>query len=238
MFLRSRSPALLLLAAAVSSVSGGALPDAASAQAGPILEEVPDSIDPGASYLIYLHGAIIETAGRRPTSPAFGVYEYDRILEAFAGRGYHVISEARPAGTRVDAYAEKVAGQLRRLVAAGVPPGRIAVVGFSKGGMITIAASSRTGIGELRYVILAGCTSSILERDELALTGRILSIHEATDGIGRSCTPLFRRSPEARETKELRIETGDRHGAFYRPRSEWMEPLLGWLAAPAPPGVP
>ena len=55
-----------------------------------ILADVPAEIDPDARYLIYLHGAIIERAGVRPTHPQFGVYEYQQILEVFANRGFVV----------------------------------------------------------------------------------------------------------------------------------------------------
>src|SRR6185369_8324070 len=110
--------------------------------AGVVLSVLPKAIDPRGDYLIYLHGRIIEEEGPRPTSPRFGVYEYRQILDTFAGRGFTVVSEARPKGTDVAAYAKKVAGQVRALLAAGVPPERIAVVGFSKGGGITLAAAA------------------------------------------------------------------------------------------------
>jgi len=119
-----------------------ALPMIAVGQVGTITSGVPDTVDPQADYLLYLHGRIIETQGRRPTHPTFGVYEYDAILEDFARRGFQVLSEARPADTRTADYAEKVAAQVRRLVEAGVAPEHITVAGFSKGGMITIATSS------------------------------------------------------------------------------------------------
>ncbi len=201
----------------------------ASGQEGRIRTSVPASPDAGSRYLIYLHGQIIEGGGRRPTSPQFGVYEYDAILQAFARRGFQVISEARPAGTRVAAYAVHVADQVHELLAGGVPPERIAVVGFSKGGMIAATASSLVRTPDVRYVIMAGCTRGLLAEKDLALTGAVLSIREASDDIGLSCQPLFKRSPDADPKVEKRIDTGARHGAFYRPRSEWLDPLFAWL---------
>ena len=190
---------------------------------------VPDTIDPQADYLIYLHGRIIETQGRRPTSPAFGVYEYDAILENFAQRGFQVVSEARPADTRTADYAGQVADQVRSLVAGGVPPEHITVAGFSKGGMITIATSSLLRMPGIRYVIMAGCNSGVFDNTDLTLTGRVLSIHEASDNIGISCAPLFERSPDTEDTVERRIDTGARHGAFYLPREEWLTPMFDWI---------
>ncbi len=48
---------------------------------GEILSDVPQKVDARARYLFYLHGKIVEQ-DRRPTSPQYGVYEYDQILAA------------------------------------------------------------------------------------------------------------------------------------------------------------
>ena len=208
---------------------GLAVPAVVSGQSGTISSGVPETVDSQGDYLLYLHGRIIEVQGRRPTHPAFGVYEYDAILEEFARRGFHVISEARPADTRIADYAKKVAEQVRRLVEEGVAPEHITVAGFSKGGSITIATSSLLRIPGVRYVILAGCSDRVFDNTGLTLTGRVLSIYEASDDIGISCAPLFGRSPDAEETVERRIDTGARHGAFYLPREAWLEPMFTWI---------
>ena len=161
------------------------------------------------------------------------MYEYDAILEELARRGFEVISEARPAGTQVAKYAGHVADQVHQLLAGGVPPDHIAVVGFSRGGMIAATTSSLLRTPGIRYVIMAGCTQGLLREDSLALTGAVLSIHEASDDIGLSCRPLFERSPDADVKVEKRIDTGARHGAFFRPRPEWLDPLFAWLGAGA-----
>jgi predicted esterase len=205
------------------------IPIAAAAQTGAISSRVPDAVDPDGDYIIYLHGRIIEVEGRRPTHPTFGVYEYDAILEDFADRGFNVISEVRPETTQVGDYAETAADQVRQLVEAGVAPGRVTVVGFSKGGMITIATSSTLRMPGIGYVILAGCNNGVFQNTGLTLTGRILSIHEASDNIGISCVPLFDRSPDATSTAEHLIDTGERHGAFYRPTNEWLDPIFEWI---------
>jgi len=206
-----------------------ALPAAASGQGGTISSGVPETVDSQGDYLLYLHGRIIEVQGRRPTHPAFGVYEYDAILEEFAGRGFHVVSEARPADTHIADYAARVVEQVRHLVEAGVAPEHITVVGFSKGGMIAIATSSLLRMPGVRYVILAGCNDGVFDDTGLTLTGRVLSIYEVSDDIGISCAPLLDRSPEAEEAVERRIDTGARHGAFYRPREAWLEAMFTWI---------
>jgi len=216
-------------------------PAGPGAVGGAIHTDVPDTIDPHGRYLIYLHGAIIETQGRRPTHPELGVYEYDRILEALAGQGFQVISEARPAGTEVPAYAAKVAAQVRRLVDAGVPPKRIAVAGHSKGGMITIGASSLLDLPDVRFVILAGCFAGISRVRDIPLSGHVLSIYDATDRLASTCAPLFEQAAATGEgpasSEEMEIDTGHGHGAFYEPRDAWMVPMVDWLKAggePAP----
>src|SRR5688500_1970134 len=103
----------------------------ALAQRGVILNDVPTQVHPGARYLIYLHGRIAEEKGIRPTDERFGVYEYPQILDSLAASGAQVISELRPRGTDFRAFGSHVAEQVRRLLAAGVPAERIAVVGFS-----------------------------------------------------------------------------------------------------------
>jgi len=59
--------------------------------------------------------------------------------------------------------------------------------------------------------------------------GRILSIYEASDELGTSCDPLFAQASAQGAHREVRITTGAGHGAFYRPRSEWLVPLFGWI---------
>ena len=78
-----------------------------------VTKGVPKAIDPKANYLFYLHGAIVESEGKRPKHSTYGYYEYERILEALAKRGFKVISERRPKGTKSVRYAEKVTLQVK-----------------------------------------------------------------------------------------------------------------------------
>lgn len=48
--------------------------------AGMVATDVPLSPDVAKTYLIYLHGQIIETSGPHPTDPRFGVYDSVRIV--------------------------------------------------------------------------------------------------------------------------------------------------------------
>lgn len=199
------------------------------AKASPrIFGDVPAEIDPDARYLIYLHGAIIETQGVRPTHPRFGIYEYRQILEQFADRGFVVISEARPEGTDGTLYAGVVVNQVRELLAAGVPPDHVTVVGFSKGGGIAIAASSGLANDDVNFVFMAACNPWLDSHPEIVARGRLLSLRELSDEFVGSCERLFERSPSPHDHLEIVLEIGGGHGAFYRPLPEWVDPLVVW----------
>src|SRR3546814_10041826 len=103
---------------------------------------LPAVPDPSGTYLVYLHGRIVEDLGPRPTDPRFGLYDYPAILEALASRGATVISSQRQPETNVNEYAGIVVAQVESLIHRGVPPENIVVVGFSKGGAIAIHVSS------------------------------------------------------------------------------------------------
>lgn len=202
----------------------------ALAQRGSILSDVPAEVRPDARYVIYLHGRIVEEKGAHPTDERFGTYEYQQILDTLAASGAEVIAEQRPLGTDFRAFGAHVADQVRRLLAAGVPPERIAVVGFSKGGAIAMIASALLEDPRIPFVFLASCGDWVQGRDDMDVRGRILSIYEASDELGTSCEPLFEQASEPGEHREIRIATGAGHGAFYRPRPEWLAPVLEWIA--------
>lgn len=216
------------------AVAGGLLLTAAptSAQRGLVLSDVPAQPRPGARYLIYLHGRIIEEKGPRPTDERFGTYEYQRILDTLAASGAHVIAEQRPQGTDSRAFGSHVADQVRWLLDSGVPAERIAVVGFSKGGGIAIIASALLKDRRVTFVFLGSCGDWVKGREDVDVRGRILSIYEASDELGTSCEPLFAQASEPSEHREVRIATGAAHGAFYRPRLEWLTPLFQWVGRP------
>jgi hypothetical protein len=203
----------------------------APAPSGSIHEDLPASIDPAARYLIYLHGRILEVQGRQATSPDFGRYEYDAILKALADKGLVVVSELRGPSTG-PAYAKKVAGQVRRLLAGGVPARHITVAGFSKGGFLALATAAEVGDPGVNFVIMAGCGPRVDESIKArSLKGRMLSLYDESDGMAGSCRRLFAASPGL-QTKEVRLTTGLRHGLFFRPRPEWLDLVADWTRTP------
>jgi pimeloyl-ACP methyl ester carboxylesterase len=207
---------------------------AAEEAAATILTDVPKRPDPQARYLIFLHGKIVEDEGAHPTHPDFGVYEYAAILDALAAHGLTVISEQRAAGTATDRYAERVVGQVRRLLDSGVAPRQVTVAGFSKGGAIAVLTAAQLPQESVNFVFLAACSEELLARQDVHVRGRILSIIEGSDTVGRSCAPLHRRAAPGTVFEEIRLETGARHGAFFQPRPAWIDPVARWAAGGTP----
>jgi hypothetical protein len=99
---------------------------------------VPQNVDAGARYLFYISGYIVAAGNTRPTSPNFGVYEYEKILETLKQNNFIVISEARKQSPEIEPYVSRVAGQVRQLLNAGVPPQNITIVGASQGSWIAM----------------------------------------------------------------------------------------------------
>ncbi|GAA5077371.1 alpha/beta hydrolase [Lysobacter panacisoli] len=203
------------------------------ARAGTIVTEVPESPDAARIHLIYLHGRIIENAGPRPTDVRYGLYDYPAILDALSSRGAVVISAQRPHATDVNRYAGVVVSQIETLIERGVPPEKIVVVGFSKGGAIAARVSSFLRRPAVRFVLLATCPRESAP-SSLRFTGQVLSIFETSDTLGGSCRPIAEQAERPASFKETALSTGKMHGAFYLPLPAWLDPVLDWVHGGGP----
>ncbi len=223
-------------ALAVVAVWGALAVACAGSDEPRILQRTPESPDPALRYLFYLHGRIIEVEGPAAVSPVFGRYEYDRILESFAGRGFVVVAEVREDGAGA-AFVEDTAEQVRGLLEAGVPADHITVMGFSKGGFLTLGVSARVAADDVGYAILAGCSRDTAWAKQLGprLRGRFLSLFDSADRLSPSCEQLFARAEHVREKSEHVFETGLDHGLFYRPRKDWVDRVATWAREGHPP---
>ena len=132
------------------------------------------------------------------------------------------------------AYAATVVDQVDALVATGVPPERITVVGFSKGGAIAIFTSSLLANDQVNFVFVGACGEWLDKRPDVVPRGRMLSLREASDDLVGSCVALFARYTENGGGREITLELGGGHGAFYRPRSEWVDPVVEWASSSVP----
>ncbi|MDP3480413.1 MAG: hypothetical protein Q8R88_11615 [Desulfoprunum sp.] len=194
-----------------------------------ILQHVPDNPDSTKPYLFYLHGLIVEEAGIRPKSEEHGYYEYELILEELAKEGLIVISEARNKGTEVKPYAENIAAQIKSLLANGISPGNIIVVGASKGGIIGAYVSTMLREKGINFVFLAGLFEKCLKDETLKLYGNVLSIHDRSDKLSITPALYFQRSEGLGQFKEIVLNLNLGHGLIYRPYREWIDPLVEWV---------
>jgi hypothetical protein len=193
----------------------------------------PAQIDPAGRYLFYLHGKIIEDQGLPAVSPDYGEYQYAAILQVLSGHGFRVISEKRAKDTDSWEYAQRVAGQVNDLLAAGVPPENITVVGASKGGGIAIFVSNLVKNEKVNYVPMAICSSetvSALIDTKVVLYGNVLSIYDSADDLSGSCADLFAYSEGKglARSEEIVLDVGTGHGILYQPLDEWVEPVVAW----------
>jgi hypothetical protein len=119
------------------------------------------------------------------------------------------------------------------LLDAGVPPSNITVVGASKGAGIAIYVSHFLENDEVNYVIMAICHPDVvagLRRDQVYLTGNVLSIYDLTDTLAGSCQELFSFSEGKGLSRyhEVVLNVGTGHGILYKPFDEWILPTVQW----------
>lgn len=194
-----------------------------------VYDTLPEKINPNERYVFYSHGYIVEGTNPKPIHPRWGTYDFPAIVNRLAALNATIIAEHRPSNTDPFTHAHKLKAQVQQLIKSGVSPNNITFVGFSRGGFITAITSNLLANDEINYVILAACTSSLSEHDEIVLYGNILSIYETSDSVG-SCEQVIQRSDKNISSfKEIAISTGKEHGAFYHPIDSWIKPLTVWF---------
>jgi hypothetical protein len=203
------------------------LPFSAVAQ----ISDVPGAPKVDAKYAIYLHGSGIERYGVIKSDE-----DYTNIIRALQDRGFLVISEVRSYDTRPNEYGRKVADQVRALIAKSVPPENITVMGYSKGGLITLWAAAAGDNPKVNYVVLAGCFQKGKEFyaryvNNVApnMKGRMLSMYDAADREFGTCKDFFTAAGDKVTGKEIKFETGQGHDLFKKAIDKWMNPLTDWV---------
>jgi hypothetical protein len=194
-----------------------------------IYDQFPDSIHASERYVIYSHGMIVEGDDPKPISPKYGQYDFPAIKQAlFNGGGFNLIAYQRPKSLD-DTYADTLKSWVRRLLAAGVEPSRITLVGFSRGAQLTALASGGLASEGINTALLAICEDGdVSQAPGLILGGNFLSIYETSDELG-PCGKLAARS-HLESFKEVAISTGKKHGAFFQTLPQWIRPLKAWIA--------
>lgn len=194
-----------------------------------IYNGVPEQLNTQARYVFYSHGYIVEGTNPTPVHPRWGEYNYPGVLEALASTGAIVISEHRAKNTNPFDQANKLKQQVERLIASGIDPSHISLVGFSRGGFITAIASHYLNNPNLNFAILAACDQSLAANKDITLHGKLFTMFETSDSVG-SCNKIVARAGNrVTEFEEVSISTGLEHGAFYRPITQWVAPVNRWL---------
>lgn len=200
-----------------------------SSMAVEIYDNFPSEIHPTERYVIYSHGRIVEGDDPRPVHPTNGVYDFPAIKQAlFVDGNFNLIAQQRPKNTEIPAYVGTLVSWVRHLVAAGVKPSRITLVGFSRGAELTALASGRLSDVGMNTALMGACyNGDVISEPPLELSGNLLSIYETSDVL-LSCDKLAKRS-KLNSFEEVAIATGKQHGAFFKPIPEWVDPLKQWI---------
>ena len=196
--------------------------------AAAIFERLPTEIHANEKYVFYSHGLIVEGSNPTPINPRWGLYDFPEVKAALASEQYNLIAYHRAKNTKPREFARKLAADVNLLIKQGVKPGDISLVGFSRGGEITILASSYIQSKDINIILLATCNTFMKGHAEFIVIGNFHSIYETSDGNG-SCQFLMAQSNKVNTMEEIAISTGEEHGAFYRPMTEWVVPLKAWL---------
>lgn len=181
-------------------------------------------------FIFFLHNRFLEEHGLDESHPEFGRTEYKEILAEFEKNGLNVISEKRNRNVNAREYATGIVDQIDSLIKNGIEPGKITIVGTSKGGYIAQYVSTLANNPELNFVFVASFTNSDLENiPEINFCGNILNIYEKTDPFGVSAIERKENSTcEIKNFKEIELNTGMGHGFLFKPLKEWIEPTIKW----------
>jgi hypothetical protein len=200
---------------------------------------LPSAISPSAKYIFFLHGKIAEKYGPNGIHPCFGIYDYNGIVNSFANCGFTVISEIRPQGTKLDKYAGKIDSQVNTLLANSIPPEQITVAGSSKGATIALLVSSKLKNPGVNFVLMGLCGhngarvrkhyNKLLVQSLQFIQGRFLSIYDFSDQKCAGCQRILKNVSDKVTFKEIRLKNGLGHSLFYRPRRDWIEPVVEWI---------
>jgi hypothetical protein len=182
------------------------------------------------AYVFFLHNKFIEENDLNAAHPEYGKAEYDKILESFRKDNFIVYSEKRKKNTNASDYAEKVVKQIKTLLKKGIAPGKITVIGTSKGGYIAQYVSTYLANPNVNFVFI-GCfrDSDIEEIPDINFCGNILTIYEKSDIYGVSALKRKETSKlKINHFKEIELNTNLKHGFLYKALDEWIAPSKKW----------
>ena len=184
------------------------------------------------THLFYLHGRIIEVQGIDAVHETFGKYYYREIIDSLTPLATHIHHEIRTQETDFYEFAHHISHAIDSLIAQGIPPAHITVMGASKGGVMAMYISSIND-HPINYVFLAANNDYIETEYDWVLKGNILGIYEQSDSLaGKGYAYWQKRKHETDRIQEVKLDTGLGHGIIYRPLGEWLDPVKQWLHHP------
>lgn len=191
---------LILSAALAVSLSG-------MAQAGTVHSDVPESVNPEARYMIYLHGGWPEIRSLSDPHPKHGLFEYEKIVNALIEKGV-------PAN-RITVAGFSKGGAMSLLVAS-----------MAKQPGLNLVNMAGCGRGQFRKSY-----DNFLTDDASKMQGRMLSLYDSKDQIGGTCKDAKAKSAQLVFKEEV-LNVGAGHGTFYSPRKIWIDKVAAWATAP------
>ncbi len=181
-------------------------------------------------YIFFFHNRYLQEFGLESMHPEYGKVEYEEIVGAFRKQNFIVFNEVRKKGSSGDEYAQKAKHQIDSLLSKGVKPEQITVIGTSMGGYIAQTVSAQLKNKNIKYVFIGCCSDDDhLNPNSALIYGRILSIHEKSDVLGKSCIKVIEKSSKTVvKFKEIELSTGLNHGFLFKALPEWIEPCIKW----------
>lgn len=184
---------------------------------------------PVEKHIFYLHGRIIEEQGPNAVSEKYGPYAYTAIIDSLKATGAVVHHELRTQETDFYQFAEHTSAQIDSLLAGGVDPRDITLIGASKGAVMTMYIA-HSNPAPINYVLLGANNDYIEQEYDWHLHGHILAVYERSDAVaGKNYDHWVANSPEVADFRQLEINTGLDHGFLYRPIDAWWQPAKAWV---------
>lgn len=184
------------------------------AMAAPAIDAREQAVPSDARYMVYL-----------PSRSA--TVDHAANIRAFEEIGVSVVTLAY-AGEADRDYARRVTKEVRSLIASGVAPDAITVVGAGSGSPVAALASAMTASRRVNYVLLGNCDARLADDSSFHMSGRVLGVRDAADSASLSCRQLWRGSPKLAQHRDLVVESGLGVALFDAPHPEWMQPVASW----------
>jgi hypothetical protein len=181
-------------------------------------------------YIFFLHNKFIEEHELDDEHPEYGRAEYAEIINSFEKDDFIVLSDKRDKDTDVEKYAGKIVLQIDSLLAIGIKPNHVTVIGTSKGGYIAQFVSTMMANPDLNFVFIGSFQETDIENHpEINFCGNILTIYEASDVYGVSAVKRKETSKlKINKFKEIELHTNLKHGFLFKALPEWIEPSKMW----------